>query len=213
MKQNVFNLQIKQRHSLKPLKKVKISAKEHSEVCMCFFSLHFRAQAWNFAKSIIRTQKVKFGSDPIILPPDVHFTDQTTGVIGQKKNFSRILLSYTSLESSCSTDKSLQKHSTFIFCFSKVIEVYKLLKSGGSHSFYVKENTKINCICYTSNMFSKLFINQAFKSYTSFDFINTYSRYRLKIIKLWWYIPPENYQITFKTTETFTFQYRRIITF
>ena len=99
------------------------------------------------------------------------------------------------------------------FCFSKVIEVYKLLKSGGSHSFYVKENTKIKCICYTSNMFSKLFINQAFKSYTSFDFINTYSRYRLKIIKLWWYIPPENYQITFKTTETFTFQYRRIITF
>ena len=65
------------------------------------------------------TQKIKFGSDPKILPQDVHFTDQTTGVIGQKKRFSRILLSYTSLERSYSTDKSLQKHDTFIFLFFK----------------------------------------------------------------------------------------------
>ena len=28
-----------------------------------------------------------------------------------------------------------------------------------------------------------------FKSYTSFDFIYTYTRYRLKIIKLWWHFP------------------------
>ena len=53
----------------------------------CVFSLHFRATAWNFVKSNIRTQKVKFGSDPKTLPLDVHFTDQTAGVIGQKKNF------------------------------------------------------------------------------------------------------------------------------
>ena len=51
---------------------------------VCVFSFHFRAQARNFVKSIIRTQKVKFGSDPKILPPDVQFTDQTTGALGQK---------------------------------------------------------------------------------------------------------------------------------
>ena len=48
------------------------------------------------------------------------------------------------------------------------------------------ENTNIKCIYYINNMFSKIFINQAFKSYTSFDFIYTYSRYRFNIIKLWW---------------------------
>ena len=85
----------------------------------------------------------------------------------------QISLSYSSLKRSCSTDKSLQKHNTFIFCFSKVIEVYKLLKSEGSTSFSVNENTK-KCICYINNMFSKIFINQAFKSYTSFHFIYTY---------------------------------------
>ena len=47
----------------------------------CIFSLHFRAQAWNFVKTIIRMRKVKFGSDRKILLPDVHFTDLTTGVI------------------------------------------------------------------------------------------------------------------------------------
>ena len=97
----------------------------------------------------------------------------------------QISLSYSSLKRSCSTDKSLQKHNTFIFCFSKVIEVYKLLKSEGSTSFSVNENTKIKCICYINNMFSKNFINRAFKSYTSFHFIYTYSRCRFKIIKLW----------------------------
>ena len=151
---------------------------------VCVFWLHFRAQAWNFVKSFIRMQKVKFGSDTKVLLPDVHFTDQTTGIIGQKKFFFQISLSYSSLDRSCSADKSLQKHNTFFFCFSKVIEVYKLLKSGGSHSFSVNENTNIKCICYINNMFSKIFINQAFKSYTSFDFIYTYSRYRFKIIKL-----------------------------
>ena len=134
-------------------------------------------------KSIIRTQKVKFGSDPKILPPNVHFTDQMTGVIGQKKIFSRISLSYSSLESSCSTDKTLQKHHTFILCFSKVIEVYKLLKWGGSRSFSAKENTKIKCICYINNTFSKIFISEGFKSCTSFDFICTYMHYRFKVIK------------------------------
>ena len=49
-----------------------------SEVCMCS-SLHFRAQALNFVKGIIRTQKVKFGSNPKILLPNVN---QTTGAIG-----------------------------------------------------------------------------------------------------------------------------------
>ena len=69
-----------------------------------------------------------------------------------------------------------------LFCFSKVTEVYKLLKSGGSPSFSAKEKTRIKCICYI-NMFSKIFINQAFNSYTSFDFICTYKRYRFKMIK------------------------------
>ena len=62
-------------------------------------------------------------------------------------------------------------------------------------------------------MFSKNFIKQEFKSYTSFDFIYTYTRYRFKINKLWWNLPPENDQISFKTTETFVLQYKRIITF
>ena len=149
---------------------------------VCVFSLHFRAQVWNFFKSIIRTQKIKFGSNPIILPPNVYFTEQAAVVIGQKKN-SRISLSYSSLERSCSTDKTLQENHTFIFCFLKVIEIYKLLKSGGSPSFSAKEKTKIKCICYINNMFSKIFINQAFNSYTSFDFRCTYKRYRFKIIK------------------------------
>ena len=81
-----------------------------------------------------------------------------------------------------------------LFCFSKFIEVYKLLKSGGLPRFSVNKNTDIKCICYINNMFSKFFINQAFKSYSFFDFIYTYSRYRFKIIKLWWYLLPENYQ-------------------
>ena len=136
---------------------------------VCVFSLHFRAQTWNFVRSIIRTQKFKVVSDPKILPPDVHFTDQTT-------IFTGISLFYSSLERSCSTDKSLQKHNTFIFCFSKVIEIYKLLKSGGSPSFSVKENRKTKCICYINKMFSKNFINQAFKSYASFDFIYIHIR-------------------------------------
>ena len=80
-------------------------------------------------------QIVKFGSDPKVLPPNVHFTDQTIGAIGQN----------------------------IFFCFSKVIKVYKLLKSGGSPSFFAKENTQIKCTCYINNMFSKIFINQAFK--------------------------------------------------
>ena len=63
---------------------------------VCAFSLHFRTQAWNFVRSIIGAQKVKFGSDSKILPSNVHFTDQTTGTIGQKI-FSRISLSYSSL--------------------------------------------------------------------------------------------------------------------
>ena len=62
-------------------------------------------------------------------------------------------------------------------------------------------------------MFSKNFINHAFKSYISFDFTCTCSRYRFKINKLWWYLPPENYQILFKTIEKFVFQYKRIIMF
>ena len=77
-----------------------------------------------------------------------------------------------------------------------MVEVYKLLKSGGSTSFSVKENTKIKCICYINNMFSKIFINQAFKSYTTFDFRYTYTCYRFKIIKLRWYLPSENYLIS-----------------
>ena len=52
---------------------------------VCVFSLHFRAQVWNFFKSIIRTQKIKFGWNPKILPPNVYFTEQTAVVIGQKK--------------------------------------------------------------------------------------------------------------------------------
>ena len=111
------------------------------------------------------------------------------------------------MERSCSTDKSLQKHNTFIFFyfFEKLLGFYKLLKSGGSRSFSVKENTRIKCICYINNMFSKKFINQTLKSYTSFDFIYTYSRYRFEIIKLWLYLPPKNYQISFKTTVTLYF--------
>ena len=109
--------------------------------------------------------------------------------------------------------QTLQKHHTLILFFSKVIEVYKLLKSEGLLNFSVKENTKINCICYINNMFSKIFINQASKSYISFDFRYTHTRYRFKIIKLWWYLPPENYQISYKTTETFVFQNKRIIVF
>ena len=119
-----------------------------------------------------------------ILPPNVHFTNQATGVIGQKKIFSRIPLSYSSLKRSCSEDKTFQKHLIFIFVFSKVIEVYKLLKSGGSTRVSVKENSKIKCICYINNMFSKTFINQAFKSYTSFDFTYAYTCQRFKIFKL-----------------------------
>ena len=106
-------------------------------------------------------RKVKFGSDLKLLPPNVHFTDQTTGAIGGKK-FSRISLSCSSLERSYSADKTLQKHHSFIFCFSKVIEAYSLSNSGGSRSFSVKENTKIKCIYYLNNMFSKIFINQTF---------------------------------------------------
>ena len=111
------------------------------------------------------------------------------------------------MERSCSTDKSLQKHNTFIFFFffEKLLGFYKLLKSGGSRSFSVKENTRIKCICYINNMFSKKFINQTLKSYTSFNFIYTYSRYRFEIIKLWLYLPPKNYQISFKTTVTLYF--------
>ena len=60
-------------------------------------------------------------------------------------------------------------------------------------------------------MFSNIFVNQAFKSYISLDFTYTYTRCRIKIIKLWWYLPPENYQILFKTTETVVFQNKRII--
>ena len=51
----------------------------------CVFSFHFRAQVWNFFKSIIRTQKTKFGSNPKILALNVYFTEQTVVVIGQKK--------------------------------------------------------------------------------------------------------------------------------
>ena len=58
-------------------------------------------------QSIIRTQKVKFGSDPKILPPNVHFIDHTTGAIGPKKLFSRISLAYSSLERPCSIDETL----------------------------------------------------------------------------------------------------------
>ena len=57
-----------------------------------------------------------------------------------------------------------------------MIKVYKLLKSEDSPSFSVNENIKIKCICYINNMFSKISINQAFKSYTSFDFIYTHIR-------------------------------------
>ena len=96
-------------------------------------------------------QKVRFGSDSKILRPNVHFTDQTTGVMRRKK-ISQISLSYSSLERSCSADKTLQKHHNFLFGLLKVIEVFKLLKSGGSPSFSVKENTKIKCICYINNM-------------------------------------------------------------
>ena len=96
---------------------------------VCVFSLHFRAQAWNFVKSFIRMQKVKFGSDTKVLLLDDRPDDRYHRA---KKKFFQISLSYSSLDRSCSADKSLQKHNTFIFCFSKVIEVYKLLKSGGS---------------------------------------------------------------------------------
>ena len=99
------------------------------------------------------------------------------------------------------------------FCFSKVIEVYKLPKPGSSPSFSVKENTKIKFISYINNMFPKICINQTFKSYISFNFTYTYTRYRFKIITLRWYLPPENYQISYKTTESFAFQYKRIMMF
>ena len=102
------------------------------------------------------TQKIKFGSDPKILPLDVHFTDQTTGVIGQKKNFLGFYFPIPHWKGHILQTKVYKNMIPLFFCFSKVIEVYKLLKSGGSYSFYVKENTKIKCICYTSNMFSKL---------------------------------------------------------
>ena len=39
-------------------------------------------------------------------------------------------------------------------------------------------------------MFSKIFIKQVFKSYISFGFTYTYTCYRFKIIKMWWYLPP-----------------------
>ena len=110
---------------------------------VCVFSLHFRAQAWNFVKSIIRMQKVRFGSHSKILRPNVHFTDQTTGAMRRKK-ISQISLSYGSLERSCSTDKTLQKHHNFLFGLLKVIEVFKLLKSGGSPSFLSKKIQKSN---------------------------------------------------------------------
>ena len=97
---------------------------------VCVFWLHFRAQAWNFVKSFIRMQKVKFGSDTKVLLPDVHFTDQTTGIIGQKKNFFQISLSYSSLDRSCSADKSLQKHNTFFFVSQKLLRFINYWNQG-----------------------------------------------------------------------------------
>ena len=145
---------------------------------VCVFSLHLLAQAWNFDKSIIRTQKVKSGWD-LKFYPQMYILQTRLQV-----SDSQIPLSYSSLERSCSEDKTFQKHLTFIFVFSKVIEVYKSLKSGGSSRVSVKENSKIKCICYINNMFSNTFINQAFKSYTSFDFTYAYTCQRFKIFKL-----------------------------
>ena len=136
------------------------------------------------SRVLLGRKKSNLGQTPKFYP-QMYILQIRRQVSWVKKKISQISLSYSSLKRSCSTDKSLQKHNTFIFCFSKVIEVYKLLKSEGSTSFSVNENTKIKCICYINNMFSKNFINRAFKSYTSFHFIYTYSRCRFKIIKLW----------------------------
>ena len=97
----------------------------------------------------------------------------------------------------------------YFFVFQKLLRFINYWNQAVHIVFMSKKIQKLNVFVTQVTCFQNL----AFKSYTSFDFINTYSRYRLKIIKLWWYIPPENYQITFETTETFTFQYRRIITF
>ena len=177
---------------------------------VCVFSLHFRAQAWNFVKSIIMTQKIKFGSDPKILPLDVHFTDQTTGVIGQKKKiFSDFTFLYLIGKVIFYRQKFTKTWYLYFFVFQKLLRFINYWNQAVHIVFMSKKIQKLNVFVTQVTCFQNL----AFKSYTSFDFINTYSRYRLKIIKLWWYIPPENYQITFETTETFTFQYRRIITF
>ena len=72
---------------------------------------------------------------------------------------------------------------SYIFCFLKVIEIYKLLKSGGSTSFSAKEKTKIKCIYYINNMFSKIFIKTKRSIHIHLDFRCTYNRYRFKMIK------------------------------
>ena len=89
-------------------------------------SLHFRAQALNFVKGIIRTQKVKFGSNPKILPPNVH---QTTGAIGLKKIYLGFHFPIVHWKGHVLQTKFYKNiTATFIFCFPKVIKVYKVLK-------------------------------------------------------------------------------------
>ena len=148
---------------------------------VCVFSLHFRAQSWNFVKSFIRMQKVKFGSDTKVLLPDVHFTDQTTGIIGQKKIFFRFHFPIAHWIDHVLQTKVYKNIIPLFFVSQKLLKFINYWNQG-----FHNENTNIKCIYYINNMFSKIFINQAFKSYTSFDFIYTYSRYRFNIIKLWW---------------------------
>ena len=139
---------------------------------VCFFHFILGHIHETLSRVLLGRKKSNLGQTPKFYP-QMYILQTRRQVSWGKKKISQISLSYSSLKRSCSTDKSLQKHNTFIFCFSKVIEVYKLLKSEGSTSFSVNENTK-KCICYINNMFSKIFINQAFKSYTSFHFIYTY---------------------------------------
>ena len=80
---------------------------------VCVFSHHFRVQAWSFVKSIIKTQRVKFGSDPKILPPNVHFTDQTAGAMGKKE----IFLGFHFPKAYWKVHVLQIKCHTFIFCF------------------------------------------------------------------------------------------------
>ena len=148
---------------------------------MCFFT-SFQGTSMKLFQEYYQDTENQIWVKPHNFTPKCIFYRAGGSCHRAKKN-SRISLSYSSLERSCSTDKTLQENHTFIFCFLKVIEIYKLLKSGGSPSFSAKEKTKIKCICYINNMFSKIFINQAFNSYTYFDFRCTYKRYRFKMIK------------------------------